>query len=183
MCFTVDTYLIYYSSRYVKCYGTVMIVLVYLINLMNCLRRFMPAHTEILYSVIALVAWTLLLWVWMYATRIPAIKKANMKLDPESVNGVLMSQLPANVRWKADNYTHLMEQPTIFYALVFAITLLGYGNGINCWFAWAYVFFRVIHSLVQVLINIIELRFVIFVLSTLCLFAMLVNTSLKIWIL
>jgi len=119
------------------------------------------------------------MWLWMYATRIPAIKKAQMKLDPESVNGVLMSQLPANVRWKADNYTHLMEQPTIFYALVFAITLLGYGEGANVWFAWAYVSFRIIHSLIQSLGNIIELRFVLFVLSTLCLFGMIINTILK----
>jgi len=140
----------------------------------------MLIHTEILYSVIALISWTLLMWVWMYATRIPAIKKANMELDPKAVNGVLMSQLPAEVRWKADNYTHLMEQPTIFYALVFAIALLGQGDGINCWFAWGYVFFRVIHSLIQVLINNIMLRFTIFVLSTLCLFAMVVNTVLKI---
>jgi len=129
----------------------------------------MQIHTQILYPVIALISWTLLMWVWMYATRIPAIN-----------NGVLMSQLPANVRWKADNYTHLMEQPTIFYALVFAVTLLGHGEGLNCWFAWSYVFFRIIHSLVQTLGNIIELRFVIFVLSTLCLFAMVINTMTRI---
>ena len=140
----------------------------------------MTTQTGILYSVLALIAWTLVMWVWMYATRIPAIKKAKMVLDPNSVNGELMSQLPAPVRWKADNYTHLMEQPTIFYALVFASFLLGYGDGLNCWLAWGYVFFRVIHSLVQTLGNKIELRFAIFVLSTLCLFVMVINTALKV---
>jgi len=135
----------------------------------------MLENTQIIIPVIMLIAWSLVMWVWMYATRLPAIKKAKMKLDPESVNGSLMSQLPAKVRWKADNYTHLMEQPTIFYALVFAVFLIGEGYGVNLLFAWGYVGLRVVHSLVQVLGNKIEVRFSIFVLSTLCLFGLTIN--------
>ena len=111
----------------------------------------------------------------MYATRIPAIRKANIKLDSQMVKGEQMSQLPASVRWKADNYTHLMEQPTIFYALVFALCLVDQGYGSNVWLAWAYVVLRVVHSLVQTLGNKIELRFMVFVVSTLCLFGLTVN--------
>lgn len=135
----------------------------------------MPLHIEIIAPVITLIAWSLLIWIWMYATRLPAIKKANMTLDPESVNGVLMSTLPAKVRWKADNYSHLMEQPTIFYALIFALCLLDQGYGSNVWLAWTYVALRIVHSLVQTLGNKIEIRFVIFVMSTLCLFGLCIN--------
>ena len=135
----------------------------------------MHAHTQIMTPVFVLIAWSLLMWIWMYATRIPAIRKANIKLDSQMVKGEQMSQLPANVRWKADNYTHLMEQPTIFYALVFALFLIDQGYGSNVWLAWSYVVLRIVHSLVQTLGNKIELRFAVFVVSTLCLFGLTIN--------
>ena len=128
--------------------------------------------SAILQPVVALVAWTMLMWLWMYLTRIPAIQKAKMRLDPEAVNGVQMSTLPARVRWKADNYNHLMEQPTIFYATALVLAMVGQGEGAALMLAWAYVGLRVVHSLVQALINKIELRFVLFVLSSLMLLGM-----------
>lgn len=129
-------------------------------------------NSAILQPVVALVAWTMLMWLWMYLTRIPAIQKAKMRLDPEAVNGVQMSTLPARVRWKADNYNHLMEQPTIFYATALVLAMVGQGEGAALMLAWAYVGLRVVHSLVQALINKIELRFVLFVLSSLMLLGM-----------
>ena len=128
--------------------------------------------SAILQPVVALVAWTMLMWLWMYLTRIPAIQKAKMRLDPEAVNGVQMSTLPARVRWKADNYNHLMEQPTIFYATALVLAMVGQGEGTALMLAWTYVGLRVVHSLVQALINKIELRFVLFVLSSLMLLGM-----------
>ena len=129
----------------------------------------------ILLPVMALVAWSLVMWLWMYVTRLPAMRKAEMKPDPNAPRGEQMSQLPPVVRWKADNYNHLMEQPTIFYAAALALALMGQGDGINLTLAWAYVGLRVVHSLVQALVNVIELRFVLFVLSTLPLIAMTWN--------
>lgn len=129
----------------------------------------MPEQSSILQPVVALVAWSLVMWLWMYATRIPAIMKANMKMDPQAVNGAQMSMLPANVRWKADNYNHLMEQPTIFYAVCVVLVLTGAGTGLAVNLAWAYVGLRIVHSLVQALANKIEVRFGIFVLSSLVL--------------
>lgn len=135
----------------------------------------MNIDTAMIGPVIALIAWSLVMWIWMYATRIPAIITAKIKMDPNAPRGEQMSQLPARVRWKADNYTHLMEQPTLFYALVISLALLGEGNGINLWLAWAYVVLRVVHSLVQVMINKIELRFAVFTLSNIPLFWMTIN--------
>ena len=129
----------------------------------------------ILLPVMALVAWSLVMWLWMYVTRLPAMRKAEMKPDPNAPRGEQMSQLPPAVRWKADNYNHLMEQPTVFYAAALALALMGQGDGLNLTLAWAFVGLRVVPSLVQALVNIIELRFVLFVLSTLPLIAMTWN--------
>lgn len=132
-------------------------------------------HSPILAPIVALVAWSLVMWAWMYATRLPAMFKARMKPDPYAPRGEQMNQLPAEVRWKADNYNHLMEQPTIFYAITLALALLGEGAGVNLVLAWAYVALRVVHSLVQALINKIELRFLLFVLSSLVLLGLTVS--------
>ena len=137
----------------------------------------MLATKEMLGPVIALIAWSMLMWIWMYATRIPAIRGARMRLDPNAPNGVQMASLPPAVRWKADNFNHLMEQPTIFYPLAIAIALMGEGDGVNLHLAWAYVGFRIAHSLVQALSNNIMLRFALFVLSNLPLFALTFNAA------
>ena len=137
----------------------------------------MPVSSPILAPVVALVAWTMVMWLWMYLTRIPAINRARMKLDPNAPRGEQMSQLPASVRWKADNYNHLMEQPTLFYAICLCLALMGLGEGSNLLMAWGYVGLRVVHSLVQVLINKIELRFAVFMLSSLLLIGLTFNAA------
>ena len=125
----------------------------------------MTIATQFIGPVLALIAWTLFILVWMYALRLPAMRKARMKLDPNAPRGEQMSQLPPHVRWKSDNYSHLLEQPTLFYALALSLALLGVQTQISLTLAWVYVIVRIAHSLVQVLINKIELRFVLFVMS------------------
>jgi hypothetical protein len=129
-------------------------------------------YSPILTPVVVLIAWSLVMWLWMYATRIPAIRRAGVRLDPEVPPRTLMEQLPARVRWKADNYNHLMEQPTLFYAVALVLALGDAGSGLNVIFAWFYVVLRIVHSLVQVLVNNIALRFGIFLLSTIPLFGL-----------
>ncbi|WP_444915880.1 MAPEG family protein [Microbulbifer sp. TRSA007] len=135
----------------------------------------MIESAQIIQPVIALIAWSMVMWLWMYATRLPAVKKAKLKLDPNAPRGEQMSTLPPHVRWKADNYNHLMEQPTIFYALAISLAVLGAGDGINFILAWTYVGIRVIHSIVQVTFNKIEIRFLIFALSNIPLLALTVS--------
>jgi len=137
----------------------------------------MLEHSPILAPVIALVVWSHIMWGWMYLTRIPAIRRARMRLDPFAPRGEQMSTLPAEVRWKADNYNHLMEQPTLFYAVALVLALVGQGDGSNLTLAWAYVGLRVVHSLVQSLINKIEIRFTLFFLSSLLLMALTVSAA------
>lgn len=117
------------------------------------------------------------MWVWMYATRIPAIFAAKLKLDPNVPKGELMATLPPRVRWKADNYNHLFEQPTVFYAVALALAVIGSGDGANAVLAWVYVGLRVAHSLLQALWNNINARFALFTLSALTLMALTFNAA------
>ncbi|MBS0469437.1 MAG: MAPEG family protein [Proteobacteria bacterium] len=129
---------------------------------------------SLLTPVLALIVWTLIIWIWMYATRIPAIGAA--KIDPNAARHPgSLDILPSNVRAVADNYNHLMEQPTIFYAMVFYVVLAGHTDPLHIWLAWAYVALRVVHSLVQNTINAVPVRFLVFALSTLVLAAMAVR--------
>ncbi|MEM8661065.1 MAG: MAPEG family protein [Pseudomonadota bacterium] len=128
---------------------------------------------EILQPVVVLVGWSMVMWIWMYVTRLPAVQAADMQLDSSRPRGEQMATLPPRVRWKADNYNHLMEQPTIFYPLVIVIALLGQGEGLNLYMAWAYVILRIVHSLFQALNNTIMVRFVLHVLSSIPLFVMI----------
>ena len=126
---------------------------------------------SLLAPVLALVVLSLIVWVWMYATRIPAMQRAG--LQPQELRfPASLQQLPATARQVADNYNHLMEQPTIFYALVFYIVLAGHSDQIHVYLAWAYVALRVVHTLVQGSVNIVAMRFSIFTLSTLALMVM-----------
>ena len=135
----------------------------------------METDQLIIGPVVVLVAWSMVMWLWMYITRLPAIRAAKMTLNPQAPRGEQMASLPARVRWKADNYNHLMEQPTVFYALALSLALLGAGDGINLYLAWTYVVLRILHSLIQVLVNKIELRFMLFVLSNIPLTWLTVN--------
>lgn len=135
----------------------------------------MQVTSPIIAPVVVLVAWSMVIWLWMYVTRLPAMKAAKMKPDPQAPRGEQINTLPASVRWKADNYNHLMEQPTVFYAVALSLALLGQGDGINLTLAWTYVGIRVVHSVLQALINKIELRFVLFALSSLVLIGLTVN--------
>ncbi len=130
------------------------------------------ASLEFLGPVIALVSWSMVMWVWMYALRIPAMLAMKMKPDPNAPSGVQMSMLPPKVRWKADNYNHLMEQPTVFYAITISLALLGSTESSAVGLAWAYVALRVTHSFVQALTNKIEIRFLVFLLSNIPLFGL-----------
>jgi hypothetical protein len=129
--------------------------------------------------ILALVLWTLVIWVWMYATRIPAIQRA--KLDPQAAARTRSLDLPPEVMWISDNYNHLMEQPTIFYATALAAQLAGQADPTNVGLAWTYVVLRVVHSLIQCTVNVVMVRFTVFTLSTIALAVMAIRTALAVF--
>ncbi len=127
--------------------------------------------------VLGLVAWTFVMWVWMYATRIPAMREAQVDVAELSRTGAKLS-LPPEVERVADNYNHLHEQPTIFYAVALAAQFAGAADPLSVGLAWGYVALRVVHSLIQATVNVIPLRFGVFVLGSVVLLALLVRTVL-----
>ena len=137
--------------------------------------------SPILQPVVALVLWSLVMWVWLYATRIPAMQKAKVPMDPNLTSADLNAAIPAHVRWKADNYNHLMEQPTIFYATALALAVAGQGDGLNAMLAWGYVGLRVVHSLVQATANIIMLRWALFMSGSLVLVVLAIRAALGVF--
>lgn len=102
------------------------------------------------------------MWAWLYATRLPAIAKIKIVYDPHRPAEEFHAKIPAEVRWKSDNYNNLMEQPTLFQAVALTLALLNAGAGWNAELAWPYVGLRIIHSLVQALVHIVLLLFAIF---------------------
>jgi hypothetical protein len=141
----------------------------------------LKAAHAMLEPVIALVLWTFVMWGWMYATRIPAIVSSRMKMDPNKPRGEQMNQLPANVRWKADNYNHLFEMPTLFYAVALALAIAGDSSTFSLALAWAYVAARVVHSVWQATVNVIEIRFALFGASSLLLLALSIRAAVLIF--
>jgi hypothetical protein len=141
----------------------------------------MNPAVPMLAPVMALVLWSFVIFFWMYWTRIPAIVRARMRLDPNAPRGEQMATLPPSVRWKADNYNHLMEQPTLFYAVAIALAVLGDQSLWSVGLAWAYVGVRAVHSLWQVLRNQIRVRFAIFSVSALILLALSIRAALQVF--
>ncbi|OYQ28827.1 hypothetical protein CHU93_08335 [Sandarakinorhabdus cyanobacteriorum] len=139
----------------------------------------MDTHQPILLPMLVLAGWTMIVWLWMYATRLPAMSRAGIDgtkmvgSTGKSLRDDLVAAGEVKASWVADNYNHLMEQPTIFYATTLALALMGAGTGMAVQLAWGYAILRVLHSLVQILSNRVLVRFLVFALASLCLFGLL----------
>lgn len=143
-------------------------------------------ESAILGPVVALAAWTMIMWIWMYATRLPAMSRAG--IDATKIVGstggglrdVLIAKGEDKASWVADNYNHLHEAPTVFYAICLVLAMVGQGDNLNATIAWAYVAFRVAHSLVQILSNRVVVRFGLFAMSSLALIMLVVHAMMSV---
>jgi hypothetical protein len=141
--------------------------------------------SAILAPAAVLVLWSLIVLMWMAVRRFGSIssmrasaeERARLKTLPQiGTRGQdLEKVLPTSASWPSHNYTHLMEQPTLFYATVVILALVGQGSGLNLTLAWAYTGLRILHSLWQITINTIPVRFGLFIASTVCLFILAIN--------
>ena len=138
---------------------------------------------DILKPVVALLAWTMIMWVWMYAIRIPAMNKA--KVDPDRLvddpDMSLDRALPVRAQWPAHNYNHLHEAPTVFYAAAIVLAITGQGDGLNATIAWIYVALRIAHSIWQATANRVMVRFALFALSSLALIALVLHAAIGVF--
>ena len=135
-------------------------------------------NKAILLPMLVLAGWTMLVWLWMYATRLPAMSRAGIDgtkmvgSTGKSLRDDLVAAGEHRASWVADNYNHLMEQPTIFYATALALAVMGEGGSMAVNLAWGYAGLRIVHSLVQILSNRVVVRFLVFALASLCLFGL-----------
>jgi hypothetical protein len=140
-------------------------------------------YSPILAPVVALVAWTLVMLGWLAVARRRAFATMGVSWStiPRGSRGAnLDGKAPDEAQWPAHNYNHLMEQPTIFYAIALTLAMMGMGHGINLWLAWGYVGLRVVHSIVQSTINVVPIRFTIFFLATFCLLGLTIHAGARI---
>lgn len=142
-----------------------------------------PIQSAIFCPIIALAAWTMVMWLWMYATRIPAMQRAG--IDSRSLVGGTGSDLnqviDQKIQWKAHNYNHLHEAPTVFYAVALVLAMIGQGDGFNATLAWIYVGLRIAHSIVQATVNRVILRFSLFALSSIVLIMLVTHAGLALY--
>jgi hypothetical protein len=141
----------------------------------------MPTTAQFLSPVLVLIAWTLVMWVWLYATRLPAMKRAGIDPQEAAHPGTYAHRLPEYARSAAENYNHLHEQPTIFYALMFFVALTGGATAATLNLAWMYVGSRVVHSLVQATVNKVVVRFTVFAFGSLVLVCITVRELIRIF--
>ncbi|MFM9865556.1 MAG: MAPEG family protein, partial [Micropepsaceae bacterium] len=129
-----------------------------------------------------LVLWSMVVLVWVTVTRFTAISRLSKDqlrtLSKPGTRGPDLERvLPDSVNWKSHNYTHLMEQPTVFYAAVVILALTGAGDGINTALAWTYTALRVLHSIWQGTVNKLPVRMALFTASSLVLIALAINAT------
>lgn len=134
-------------------------------------------QAQMLAPAAVLVAWTLVMLVWTAAVRFPAMKRAGIDLAKGKPGGRgqnLEGVIDDRANWKSHNYSHLVEQPTLFYAVSLIVALLGAGPG-DVLVAWIYVALRIVHSLWQALVNVVSIRFILFILATVALLILTVR--------
>jgi hypothetical protein len=140
-------------------------------------------YSPILAPVVALVAWTIIIMLWMVIARFAEFRRMGITPTtiPNGARGVdLEGRADPRAQWKSHNYNHLMEQPTIFYAIALTLALMNFGGGINYWLAWGYVGLRIVHSLIQCTVNVVRYRLAVFSLASFCLLGLTVHAAARI---
>ena len=132
----------------------------------------------ILQPVVALAAWTMVMWFWLYGSRLSSFGKADPEELIDDPHVSLDHILPPQTEWKAHNYRHLLQDPVIFYAVSITLAIIDQGDGLNAQIGWAYVILRVLHSIVQSTFNQMVPRFALYALSSFCLMFLVARAAL-----
>ena len=128
---------------------------------------------EILYPMFLVIILSGILFMLLAATRVPSIIKYFGKLQAAKHSEDLRPNLPSAARNITDNYNHLFEQPTLFYALVIYIYLMEHVDITHLYLAWLYAVFRIVHSVIQITSNNVSYRALVFLGSGACLIFMI----------
>ena len=137
--------------------------------------------SAILQPVIVTGLLTVVMFVWMLATRLPAMSKAGIEPQDAQNTGKLVDLLPPEVSRISNNYNHLFEQPTLFYAIAISIAVLGQVDSLHVLCAWAFAVLRICHSLVQATVDVVMIRFTLFLLAWIALAIMTLRVALSVF--
>jgi len=113
---------------------------------------------ELITPILTLVIWTFLIFLMMAFGRVKFMNNPQDAAHSKDYK----DKLPAWVNRTADNYNHLFEQPVAFYAVTLSVALINNFDNLIVQLAWAFVLIRIVHSLVQITINIVLVRFFLF---------------------
>lgn len=136
------------------------------------------AQEQIFGPVFAMMVLTIVVWVYMYSKRIPFINSLNLK--PEEITpGMLVERSPPDVSNPSDNLKNLFEIPILFYAI--SLYLYATANADQAYIiaGWSFFLLRALHSAIHCTVNIVMLRFVLYALSSLCLFFMIMRAAIS----
>tara|TARA_B110000971_G_C20001170_1_gene496911 strand:+ start:579 stop:1001 length:423 start_codon:yes stop_codon:yes gene_type:complete len=117
---------------------------------------------DILHPILGMIFLNAIVLIWMIVVRIKAMTEMSMTME-DAKHLVDFNVHPSYARQVADNYNHLFELPTIFYAMIFYIWAVGHVDIIHIWCAWAFFMSRITHSLIQGTFNNVKARFSAFI--------------------
>lgn len=135
-------------------------------------------QTAIFGPFLAMMLLTLVVWFTMYVRRSGLIRRNRINPQDLAAPGALAQLSPAEVANPSDNFRNLFEVPVLFYALALYVFVTGQVDAAYLWAGWLFVAFRVLHSAVHCTVNIIMLRFYLYLVSSLAVWFMLARACL-----
>ena len=133
-------------------------------------------QTVIFNPFLAMMLLTLVVWIYMYVRRLSFI--FSKRLDPKQMTPSELARLtPSRVSNPSDNLKNLFEMPTVFYAVVLHIYVTNKVDAVYVAAAWTFFLFRALHSVVHCTFNFIPLRFVLYVISAMAVWFMVVRAA------
>ncbi len=116
---------------------------------------------------------TMVVWVFMYIRRLTWISVNSP--DPQSISTPekLNQVLPEAVNYPSNNLKNLFELPVLFYALCLYLAAVAQVDSLYVYSAYGYLALRVVHSAVHCTVNLVLLRFGLYVTSSLILWLMI----------
>jgi len=129
----------------------------------------------------AMLVLVFVVWVYMYSRRIPFILGGTLTQEQMITPGMFAQLSPPAVNNPSENLKNLFEMPVLFYALALYLFTTNQVDGAYVAAAWIFVAFRALHSAVHCTVNIVNLRFAMYLISTLALGYIAFRAALAHW--
>lgn len=119
--------------------------------------------SSLIFPMFALIILTFIVMYSMLFFRVKAVKQR--KISPRYFKLNKGEEIPAQIEAISQNYTNLFELPILFYTVCIVVMVSGVNSEYYIYHAWAFVFFRYVHSYIHTTYNHILHRLAAFALS------------------